>query len=170
MIDENILLYLNMMLGELEQQKLEVVLLPAPDPQHQSHMIRAKENTNPEWYQILCSNYPRNRRSRTDKYTDSYIKRDRIIKCLNRLLKNKVTKKFLYEIDLVEIARERMEEDVAEYKNAFSSIIQLLIADPLPIVELTERKFYQLVYFLKSFLSPCYKGHPVVGISSHLQI
>lgn len=41
----------NLMLNELEWEFLDVILIPAPDPKFEGHMIRAVQNRNPYWYQ-----------------------------------------------------------------------------------------------------------------------
>ena len=38
------------MLHEMDLKKLDVVLIPAPDPQFIGHKIRVVQNENPEWY------------------------------------------------------------------------------------------------------------------------
>jgi hypothetical protein len=38
------------MLSELQTQTLEVALVPAPEPKHEGHMIRAAISKNPQWY------------------------------------------------------------------------------------------------------------------------
>ncbi len=45
------------MLIELEASYFEVVLIPAPDPRHSGHMIRACQYANPKWYQEFCAMY-----------------------------------------------------------------------------------------------------------------
>src|SRR3989338_7794172 len=47
------------LLHELEENRLEVVLIPAPDPQHHGHKIRAVQNSNPSWYRTLYWEKPR---------------------------------------------------------------------------------------------------------------
>lgn len=53
------------MLKELEDQQLQVVLVPAPDPRHLHHMIRQAESHNPAWYSDLYHLLPHWRRDRT---------------------------------------------------------------------------------------------------------
>lgn len=60
------------LLKELEENRLTVVLIPAPEPKHISHMIRAVENNNPHWYRELY-------------HSHWNFRRDRSIKALKRL-------------------------------------------------------------------------------------
>lgn len=46
-------------LGELDNRRLEVVLIPAPEPKHSEHKVRAVQGTNPDWYRSLCACRPR---------------------------------------------------------------------------------------------------------------
>ena len=50
---------------DLAANKLHVVLVPAPDPRHYSHMIRRVETLNPEWYSDLYEQNPHFRRDRS---------------------------------------------------------------------------------------------------------
>ena len=45
------------LLNDLKQRKLEVILVPAPEPKHTGHEIRAVANQNPGWYQELYGAY-----------------------------------------------------------------------------------------------------------------
>lgn len=45
------------MLRELDRGGLEVILIPAPEPIHSTHMIRAVANQNPQWFRKMCSYY-----------------------------------------------------------------------------------------------------------------
>lgn len=103
-------IYLKIMLKELDDFYLNVKLTKASEPMFLNHKIRSVENKNPEWYQELCSKYPRNRRNRNEKYTDSYINRKRVINCLKRLIQGKFSN-YKYKDDLIEIAKERIKED-----------------------------------------------------------
>ena len=66
--------------SNLKSNKLKVVLVPAPNPNHYGHKIRAVERENPEWYKILYRSYP-------------HFRRDRSLKALNIIMKLK-DKKF----------------------------------------------------------------------------
>ena len=50
---------------ELKNNRLKVILIPAPDPKHYGHKIRAVENTNPEWYRELYQHHKHFRRDRS---------------------------------------------------------------------------------------------------------
>lgn len=59
------------MLDQLENQRLEVALVPAPDQRHTSHFVRVPVGQNPTWFQRL------NRSQR--------IRRDRVARELARI-------------------------------------------------------------------------------------
>lgn len=71
------------MLLELESGCLEVVLIPAPDPRHSGHCIRAVQYQNAAWYRKFCSLYPS---SRKGFKTRTRIKRAAAIKALERII------------------------------------------------------------------------------------
>jgi len=66
--------------SDLLNNKLTIVLIPAPDPRHDCHMVRAVESENPGWYQGLYSSY-------------NYFRRDRSLMALNRI-RNQEDKQF----------------------------------------------------------------------------
>lgn len=115
-LDENILIYLKIMLRELDDFYLEVKLIDAPEPMFSGHKIRSVEKTNPEWYQELCSRYPRKRRNRSDKYTDSKIKRSKLKSVLSVLI-NKGFSRSYYSDDLLDLAKEKYEKDKENFEN-----------------------------------------------------
>lgn len=49
--------------GELDEQRLEIALLPAPDQCHTGHSIRVAVNSNPHWFRTINST----RRLRRDR-------------------------------------------------------------------------------------------------------
>ncbi|MBI5871883.1 hypothetical protein HZB88_02255 [archaeon] len=61
-----------LLLYELKINKLEVILIPAPTPQHSGHKIRAVQNKNPYWYSKLYHTY-------------NHFRRDRSIRALKRI-------------------------------------------------------------------------------------
>lgn len=75
------------MLWELETNRLEVFLTPAPDQAHVGHMVRTVETRNIEWYRELCSRFSANRNSLkgSGKKHDTKVKRQRITELLRRL-------------------------------------------------------------------------------------
>src|SRR3989338_11592644 len=50
------------MLKELKDNRLEVVLIPAPSPRFEGHKVRAVQNRNPEWYSRLYNSHSSFRR------------------------------------------------------------------------------------------------------------
>lgn len=75
------------MLCDLRAGALEVVLIPAPDARHTSHMVRAVAGQNAAWYQKFCDQFQarrrRPRRSRTK--SDTRIKRRDTLRALAEL-------------------------------------------------------------------------------------
>ena len=93
------------MIYELEYNRLEVFLVPAPEPAHVGHMVRAVENRNPDWYRDLCERYQSNRNSRKGRYKkhgDTKIKRQHILSVLRRMANGEVFdckyKEFLVDV------------------------------------------------------------------------
>lgn len=74
------------MLDELNCQRLEVGLIPAPEQRHMGHAVRAVFQRNPDWYRDLCAAYPRQRRIRKARYADPRFKREDVAAVLSRLL------------------------------------------------------------------------------------
>lgn len=95
---------LEYLLSDLHCEHLDVILVPAPSPQHQEHYIRVAVERNPEWYRILCELYPDTRKGRCS----TTIRRATIIGVLERLIdKGKsVSKHAQY---LIETASKRVE-------------------------------------------------------------
>lgn len=84
---EDLRVTLEFMLQELDCSRLEVGLAPAPWPGWgEGQCIRLVEDRNPDWYRSLCASFPRYRRHRGDKYTDSKIKRDDVRRVIRLLL------------------------------------------------------------------------------------
>ena len=61
-----------LLLGELQSNKLEVILIPAPEQRFSGHKIRVAVNHNPPWYSQIYQQVP-------------HIKRERVERCLQRL-------------------------------------------------------------------------------------
>jgi len=59
---------------DLSANKLRIILIPAPDPRHVGHKVRAVEVPNPEWYSKLYHAYP------------PHFRRDRSLRALERLI------------------------------------------------------------------------------------
>lgn len=105
----------NHMIYELESNRLEVFLMPAPAPAFPGHQIRAVESQNPEWYRYLCRQYQSNRNSRKGKHKkhgDTKIKRRHILYILQHLADGK-TVDSKYKKFLISIAK-KMEEEFEE--------------------------------------------------------
>lgn len=97
------------MLDELQDRKLEVGLVSAPEEKHTGHCVRLVETTNPDWYRQLCRMYPRSRqRNRKEKFTDPNFCRSHIKGVLSRLLNGGSSSQ--YAEVLVGMAREEREE------------------------------------------------------------
>lgn len=75
------------LLCELEDSCFEVVLIPAPYPQHSGHSIRVLNTGNPLWYSRLCANH-RSKRGRMRR-ARTYIKRDWVSKALKEIIQGK---------------------------------------------------------------------------------
>ena len=59
---------------DLKHNRLTVILVPAPDPRHSGHMIRAVESENPSWYRDLY-------------HAAAHFRRDRSMAALDRIRK-----------------------------------------------------------------------------------
>lgn len=70
------------LLDELEGNYLEVVLIPAPEPNYTDHKIRAVQYQNAEWYRKFCEQYVS---ARKGFKTRTRIKRRATIKALEKL-------------------------------------------------------------------------------------
>lgn len=74
------------MAEDLDQSRLEVTLVPAPDQRHCGHMVRVVAGHNPGWYRDLLSLFPRSRRDRAHRFTDSTLNRRDVLAVIHRLL------------------------------------------------------------------------------------
>lgn len=110
------------MLHDLADCGLEVGLIPAPEQRHQGHYIRVVWSKNPSWYSDLCAMYPRRRRNRAMRYTDSTVKRGHVENVLRRLL-SCGSSSFLAE-PLLSFARE-VERDLATDSAAYVPMVGL---------------------------------------------
>jgi len=117
--------YFQMMLGELQGQRLEVIKAPNlpefEDREQSGCQIKVKVSENPEWYKKLCAKYPSNRtkpRKRKEGYVDTRIKRAWVLTLLTVLAEGKSSKSQLAH-ELVAIAEDLYTrypaEDVAFY-------------------------------------------------------
>lgn len=79
------------MLNDLSYQTHSVVLIPAPDPKHSGHKIRAVENSNPAWYSELAARFTSIRGIGPKRYDRprTQIKRGHVTRALNRIVENR---------------------------------------------------------------------------------
>lgn len=73
-----------MMLDELLSSELSVILIPAPEPKHSGHQIRAVESQNCQWYREFCSLYASQLKRKTRFNTK--IKRELTINALTKII------------------------------------------------------------------------------------
>ena len=88
------------MLDELRTNCLRVVLIPAPYPQFIGHKIRSAETQNPDWYRKMF-------------YDLGHIDRKRVIRTLEKIIKNKSAKNVYVEY-IKHIAKQRIESYLYE--------------------------------------------------------
>ncbi|MBN2140863.1 MAG: hypothetical protein JW718_07635 [Desulfovibrionaceae bacterium] len=79
------------MLRDLDWSGLCVELIPAPEPMHPDHRIRAVAERNPDWYRELARTFQRGRRARAPRYADPRFKRGDIHRVLLLLLSRGTT-------------------------------------------------------------------------------
>jgi hypothetical protein len=76
-----------LMLQDLECERLEVILVPAPERRvHRWQAVRAVFGRNPAWYRELAATYQRTRRVRTARKSDPRFKRADVVDVIQRLL------------------------------------------------------------------------------------
>lgn len=102
------------MLYELEGAYFEVVLIPAPDPQHSGHKVRALQSGNPKWYSVFCSRYMscRGIGRKKMKRARTFIDKRRSVSSLERVSKGEVSTP--YDERFIKFIRERIEERKTE--------------------------------------------------------
>jgi hypothetical protein len=76
---------LEIMLAELEANRLEVVLVPTRHPSNEGGMIRVPISRNAFWYQRFCARHASGRQRRKAAF-DTRIKRRNVAALLNRLI------------------------------------------------------------------------------------
>jgi len=62
-----------------------VVLIPAPEPKHSTHMVRAVQEQNCDWYREFCEEHPSTGKQRKFKF-QTKIKRRQTVEALNKLI------------------------------------------------------------------------------------
>lgn len=87
---------------ELESSQLCVILVPAPDPRHYCHYIRAKLDQNPRWYSRICERFPSSRKGKMR----TRIKRREVLRVLERLATCQKSESYL--VDYLEAEAERI--------------------------------------------------------------
>ena len=107
---ERLLAVLEEMEKELVESGLEVILVPAPDPRHCGHKIRASSTQNPDWYKSICDRFPQ---KRDRKLRGTYVKRDRVLKALRDLI-GKGSSRSRYAAPLIEEAELELEESLKD--------------------------------------------------------
>lgn len=97
------------LLYELSVQRLEVGLVEAPEQRHhRGQMVRAVMNTNPKWYQRLCTKYAKKRgpglKRRGHRKHDTDIRRPFVERSLERLMGG-ASPRFDYDFRVLPIVR-----------------------------------------------------------------
>jgi hypothetical protein len=98
------------MLFELGEQRLEVALVPAPNPRHRGHQVRCVVNENPDWYRRLAARSMKKRRPRRHRtgrrWEGTDLRRCQVEASLERLSTDGRTR-HPYDFMLAAIARAR---------------------------------------------------------------
>jgi len=89
-------------LSSLEQERLRVVLVPAPYRSFDGHCIRVAESRNPKWYRKFGKRYWRGKRL-------FYFKRSRVENALRRVCEVKIVRRNAYEVEILSFLKERKE-------------------------------------------------------------
>lgn len=90
------------LLKELKENKLEVILIPAPEQKFEGHMIRVSQNRNPDWYVRLYNS------------SKESLKRNWTIQSLSKIAENKIRWNSKYDIMLLEMIYERLLEGIGK--------------------------------------------------------
>ena len=86
-------------LHELETQRNRIALVPAPEKNFDGHKIRVQVEANPKWYRRFGGPYWHSKRS-------FQLKRVRVEKALNRVLKQGIVRRNGYEAKLLPLLLE----------------------------------------------------------------
>lgn len=90
---------------DLKSNYLEVILIPAPMPNHPTHKVRAVQNRNPEWYRELY-------------WSIKHFRRDLSLRALDRIRKEEdgtyKVSPFKYDSRYRELIHERLIEGYME--------------------------------------------------------
>lgn len=79
---------LELLLADLESNRLVTVLVPCRRECNEGGMIRVNMSTNPKWYQKVCASHPSSRGVRRGKF-DTRVRRANIIRALQRMIDGK---------------------------------------------------------------------------------
>lgn len=88
-----------LMLIELESSRLEVCLVPSPNPTHERKQ-RVAVTQNPEWYSRLCREFPRRDRGGYKAKPRTMIKRSHTLKALERMASGDFNGVYAERLDL----------------------------------------------------------------------
>lgn len=97
------------MLAELESQRLEVTLAPAPSPAYEGHMIRVCNDKNTDWYRRLCGTFPSGR-VRRNTHFDTKIKRRFVVRVLERMASGEKPNSYIADY-IWDLAKRREEKE-----------------------------------------------------------
>ena len=100
------------MLMQLQLEKLEVMLMPAPEQRYPGHMVRTARNRNPYWYRKLC-NMNESARGRQRLLPDTRIKRRSILSVLTQLVK-KGRSRSKYAPQIIDLAIEEIDWEASQ--------------------------------------------------------
>jgi len=82
------------LISDLQSQNLQVILIPAPEPMFQGHMIRSVNNRNPKWYRNL--------------YADHSVSRRCTLQSLKRISEWKMNPRSCYDKMYFEMIKKRL--------------------------------------------------------------
>src|SRR5262245_39829566 len=77
------------MLGELLEHKLEVILVPAPDPKHTGHYIRVVADKPPRWFSEVARRYMRSSK-RYPRPRPNFLKRAGTLRALEAIAAGRI--------------------------------------------------------------------------------
>lgn len=105
-VPDDLALYLDMMIQDMEENRLEVCLVPSRDDScaQDGGMIRAACGVNPKWYSDLCRMYPR-AGTEHRKHPRTIIKRRNVL-CTLRTMRDKGRTCSKYAEYLIKVAEE----------------------------------------------------------------
>ena len=108
---------LGTMLAELEENRLEVVLVPQRYRTNEGGMVRVALSRNAPWYREFCASYPSGRRRKNAAF-DTRIKRRDTSRLVESLLAGKA--RSAYAAHVLAIARRRLQRPSAASRRIMS--------------------------------------------------